>query len=125
MPSILQGDANVCSGKLFGHPRRCRGSPASHYAVDWAAHDAALRGLPLTIVHAVYPIGITLPHVQAPSAFARRQVEQVQKWLDAAVEIARKITADGGPAQVNGEMLFARVVPNPGRFIQGGTDGRR
>jgi nucleotide-binding universal stress UspA family protein len=87
------------------------GSPASNCAVDWAARDAALRGVRLTIVHAVKPIGITLPQVQAPSAFARWQVEQAQKWLDGAVEIARRSTSRGGPAQVESEMLFSPVVP--------------
>jgi nucleotide-binding universal stress UspA family protein len=87
------------------------GSPASKYAVDWAARDAALRGVRLTIVHAVRPIGITLPQIQAPSAFARWQVEQAQKFRDDAVEIAQRSTSDCGPAQVETEMLFAPAVP--------------
>ena len=37
------------------------GSPASRYAVNWAARDAAMRNVPLTIVHAVRAFGPTLP----------------------------------------------------------------
>jgi nucleotide-binding universal stress UspA family protein len=87
------------------------GSPASRYAVDWAARDAAMRNVRLTLVHAVRPIGPTLPPLRAPTAFARWQVEQGQKILDDAVEIARKATPDGGPAQIENELLFSPVVP--------------
>src|SRR6476646_5273466 len=32
------------------------GSPASRVAVDWAARDAELRGVPLTVVHVIPPV---------------------------------------------------------------------
>ena len=35
------------------------GSPASNAAVCWAAHDAVLRHLPLTVVHVVNPVATT------------------------------------------------------------------
>jgi nucleotide-binding universal stress UspA family protein len=85
------------------------GSPAAKYAVDWAARDAAMRNVRLTLVHAVRPLGITLPPLPAPAAYTRWQVEQGQKILDNAVEIARN--ADGGPAQIETELLFSPVVP--------------
>ncbi len=87
------------------------GSPASKYAVDWAARDAAMRNVRLTLVHAVRPIGVTLPPLPAPTAYARWQVEQGQKTLDDAVEIARRATADSGPAQIDTELMFSPVVP--------------
>lgn len=87
------------------------GSPASHYAVDWAARDAVLRKVPLTIVHAVRPIGITLPQAPEPTAFARWQVENAQKYVDAALDIARQITPEGGPAQLDSAVLFSPIVP--------------
>jgi nucleotide-binding universal stress UspA family protein len=87
------------------------GSPAARYAVDWAARDAAMRNVPLTIVHTVRPIGPTLPPLPAPPAFARWQVEQAQTILDESVEIARRSTPDGGPAKIESELLFSPVVP--------------
>jgi nucleotide-binding universal stress UspA family protein len=87
------------------------GSPASKYAVDWAAREAAMRNVRLTLVHAVRPIGITLPPVPAPTAYARWQVEQGQKNLDDAVEIARQVTPDGGPEQIETDLLFSPVIP--------------
>jgi nucleotide-binding universal stress UspA family protein len=87
------------------------GSPAANYAVDWAARDAAMRNVPLTLVHTVRPIGPTLPPLPAPPAFARWQVEQAQTILDETVEIARRSTPDGGPAKIESELLFSPVVP--------------
>lgn len=86
------------------------GSPAAKYAVDWAARDAAMRDVRLTLVHTVEPIGPTLPPIPAPAAFARWQVEHGQKILDDAVEIARRSTPDGGPAKIESELLFSPVV---------------
>ena len=81
------------------------------YAVDWAARDAAMRNTRLTLVHAVRPIGLTLPPLPAPTAFSRWQVEQGQKILDEAVEIALRATPEGGPAEIESELLFSPVVP--------------
>lgn len=88
------------------------GSPAAKYAVDWAAREAAMRNVPLTIVHAVRPIGITLPQAPVPTAFARWQVENAQKYIDEAVEIAQRVTPDDGPAQVDSAVLFSPIVPS-------------
>src|SRR5271154_1983789 len=95
------------SGVLVG----VDGSPAARCAVDWAARDAAMRNVRLTLVHAVRPIGIPQPPLTSTAGFARWQVEQGQKILDNAVEIARRTTADGGAAQIESEMLFSPVVP--------------
>ena len=95
------------SGVLVG----VDGSPAARCAVDWAARDAAMRNVALTLVHAVQPIGLTLPRLTATTAFSRWQVEQGQKILDEAVETARATTPAGGPAQIETELLFSPAVP--------------
>ncbi|KAA8964669.1 universal stress protein [Mycobacterium sp.] len=98
---------------MVGHPTGIvvgvDGSPASHCAVDWAARDAALRSMALTIVHAVRPLGTTVPQMAA--AFGRRQVENAQKYVDDAAEIARRSAARGGPVTIDTEVLFEPVVP--------------
>jgi nucleotide-binding universal stress UspA family protein len=96
-----------CSGILVG----VDGSPAAKYAVDWAARDAAMRNVRLTLVHAVRPSGLNLPPLPAPTAFARWQVERGQTILDDAVEIARRSTPDDGPGQIESALLFSPVVP--------------
>jgi nucleotide-binding universal stress UspA family protein len=95
------------SGVLVG----VDGSPAAKYAVDWAARDAAMRNIRLTLAHAIQPIGHTLPPLSAPTAFSRWQVEHGQKILDDAVDIARRSTTDGGPAQIESELLFSPAIP--------------
>lgn len=91
------------SGILIG----VDGSPASNCAVDWAVRDAAMRNVPLTVVHVVTPIGITLPHAAIPASFSSWQVERAQTFVDAAVEIAQR--ADQS-VQVESAILFAPVV---------------
>ncbi|HET9876695.1 MAG TPA: universal stress protein, partial [Mycobacterium sp.] len=85
------------------------GSPASRCAVDWAARDAAMRNVPLTIVHAIGRI--TLPQAQIPAHLPRWQEEQAQQLISDAVDLARHTTVDGAPAQVATEVLSSAVVP--------------
>src|SRR5277367_3223725 len=87
------------------------GSPAAKYAVDWAAREAAMRKVRLTLVHAVRPIGISLPPLPAPTAYARWQVERGQEILDDAVEVARSSYPNGDPGEIGSELMFAPVVP--------------
>lgn len=87
------------------------GSPASNCAVDWAARDAAMRDVRLTIVHAVKPLGVTLPKAPMPTAFARWQVERGQEIIDDAVKIAQQSIPSDGPAQIESGVLFAPIVP--------------
>jgi nucleotide-binding universal stress UspA family protein len=87
------------------------GSPAAKYAVNWAARDAAMRNVPLTIVHAVEPLGSTLPPAPVWSRFARWQQEQAQKVVAGAREVARQSSPDGGPARIKCEVLFSATVP--------------
>ena len=87
------------------------GSPASRYAVNWAARDAAMRNVPLTIVHAVRAFGPTLPPTPISSGLTRWRQEQAQQIVDDAIEIARQSTPDGGPVQVKNDVLFSPVVP--------------
>ena len=95
------------SGILVG----ADGSPAANYAVDWAAREAAMRNIGLTIVHAVRPIGIHQPPLATSVSFARWQVERGQECLDSAVEIARSASRERGSTQIESELLFAPVVP--------------
>ena len=49
------------------------GSPPSKVAVDWAAREASLRGLPLTLVH-VIPSSLTRMWPQVPTP------PELQEW---------------------------------------------
>lgn len=62
------------------------GSPSSKVAVDWAAREALLRGIPLTVVHA------------APSAAARRRARRI---VDEAIRVAQDRPKHDTPPQLS------------------------
>lgn len=65
------------------------GSPSSTAAVDWAAHDAALHNLPLTLVHVLAPpVVMTFPETPMPPGYTEWQREQGERHLRDAVKIA-------------------------------------
>ena len=55
------------------------GSPASNVAAQWAAHDAVIRGVPLTVVHAVVTPTATWPPVAYPESLAVRLEDEGKK----------------------------------------------
>lgn len=68
------------------------GSPESDAAVRWAAREAVLRKLPVTLVHVVAPIVVTWPVRYLESRYeawqeenARHVLEQAQKTLHASI----------------------------------------
>ena len=85
------------------------GSSASKVAVDWAARDAALRGLPLTLVHVAGGLVVPGPRTPLPSGFGRWQQQRGREFLADAVRIAHE--ADGGSLRVDAEMYYSAVVP--------------
>lgn len=106
------------------------GSPASDSAVSWAAHDAAMRGGPLTLMCVQNPTAPTW--AQAPI------LQEVKGWQQAegrsvlakAFKIAHDIVPDDAGVQINGELLFSATVPtlidlsDDADLIVVGTDGR-
>ncbi|HYO01710.1 MAG TPA: universal stress protein [Mycobacterium sp.] len=88
------------------------GSPASRVAVDWAARDAVLRGVPLTVVHVV-PTPEMLVWTEA------ERLPDLKEWhqakaddvIRAAVETAEAATRDNGSLQVHSQVLAGATVP--------------
>ena len=70
------------------------GSPASNSAACWAARDAAIRNIPLTVVHAVVTPTATWPPVPYPDSLLVRLEDEGNK----AVMHATKIAEDAMPA---------------------------
>lgn len=89
------------------------GSAASKAAVDWAARDAALRGLPLKAVHVLTPpLVMAFPEVPMPPGYLKWQEEEAGKILEDAVRVAAE--AVGGAAKdvaVSTEMLSGPSIP--------------
>jgi nucleotide-binding universal stress UspA family protein len=88
------------------------GSPQSRVAVDWAARDAELRDVPLTVVHVLPAVTLGLGHVlpESPAFWARRE-ERARELVDQALGWVRDaISAEPGIA-VHHRIVLDSVVP--------------
>ena len=87
------------------------GSPASKVAVDWAARDAAMRGVTLTLVHVVSSVFAPLSQTPLPTGFGKWQQQKGRECLDDAMRGRRRGDEGHGPVQVRSEMYYSATVP--------------
>jgi nucleotide-binding universal stress UspA family protein len=74
--------------KRYGIVVGVDGSAASHAAVSWAARDAAMRNVPLTLVHMFNTFVPTFPQIPMPDGVAQWQEDDGRRVLEQAVKIA-------------------------------------
>jgi nucleotide-binding universal stress UspA family protein len=86
-------------------------SAAAKVAVQWAARDAELRKIPLTLVHAISPEVATWLDIPLPPGLARWQTDHGRRVLDDALKIVAEASHRGGPAAVQTEVLSSAAVP--------------
>ncbi len=88
------------------------GSPASRVATDWAARDAALRQVPLTVVHVVAPMDIG-PWVDLPLSgeFWEERERRAQQIIDDALRVVADAVRDSGEILVDHRVVYDTVVP--------------
>jgi nucleotide-binding universal stress UspA family protein len=87
------------------------GSAAALGAVRWAAHDAALRNVPLTLVHVV---DAPLPEWfegTALAGFRQWQEQRARDFIESAIKVAEESTGEGGPAQIDSKVFFSGTIP--------------
>jgi nucleotide-binding universal stress UspA family protein len=90
------------------------GSPASKVAVVWAARDAAMRNVALTVVTVLdAPTVATVRGVpmQMPPGYTRWLEDEGRKVLTDALKTAEESTKQLGPLDVSSEMLTGPPVP--------------
>jgi nucleotide-binding universal stress UspA family protein len=86
------------------------GSAASKVAVDWAARDAARRGLSVTLVNVLIPPAVmTFPEVPIPSGYLQWQEDSGREILDSASKLVEAATKDH-PVEVTTEMVSGPAV---------------
>jgi len=87
-------------------------SPATRVAVQWAARDAELRNIPLTLVHAVSPeVSTWWLKPPALDRLMRWQQHYGRRLLDEALKVVDEASQGGGPAGVHTEILATAAVP--------------
>jgi nucleotide-binding universal stress UspA family protein len=86
-------------------------SPAARVAVQWAAREAELRNIPLTLVHAVSPEVSTWLKTPLPAGVMRWQQDHGRRLVDEALKLVEEASEGGGPAGVQTEILTSAAVP--------------
>ncbi len=95
----------VSTTKRYGIIVGIDGSPASDAAVGWAARDAALRGLPLTVVHVESSAAATWSQAPVLEETPEEQQAEGRSLLAHAATIARDAIGDTAQIHINGELL--------------------
>jgi nucleotide-binding universal stress UspA family protein len=101
----------VSTAKHYGIIVGIDGSPASDAAVSWAAHDAAIRGLPLTLVYVDNPVAPTWAQAPTLKNSPEEQEAEGRSLLAHASTIARDAIADTAQIRINGELLSSATIP--------------
>ncbi len=86
-------------------------SPAARTAVQWAAREAELRNVPLTLVHAVSPEVSTWLRTPVPAGVMRWQQDHGRRLVDEALKVVEAASVRGGPAGIQTEILASGAVP--------------
>ena len=87
------------------------GSTEALDAVRWAAHDAALRNVPLTLVHVVNPAAPGSSHVPTPAGFKQWQEKRAREFVKSAIEVAEESNGDHGLVQIDSKVFYSATVP--------------
>ena len=80
-----------CPGLIVG----VDGSAASKAAVDWAARDASMRSVSLTLVHVASGLAGTWPQTPPPIGFGEWQQQRGRRIIDEAVSIVEEANTGG------------------------------
>ena len=87
------------------------GSPASDAAVVWAAREAAMRNIPLTLVHMFKAFVPTFPQIPTPSGVAVWQEDDGHKVLEQAIKIAEDAVPRDQKISIASEVKCSPPVP--------------
>lgn len=87
------------------------GSPASTVAAGWAAREAAMRNIPLTVVHAVSTPTATFPPVPYPESLVTSLEDEGKKAIMHAMKVAEDAIPDDRVVPIGRKLVYAPPVP--------------
>jgi len=87
------------------------GSAASKAAIDWAARDASLRKVSLTLVHVAGGLGGLWSPAPPPTGFGEWQQRRGRELIADAVKIAEDATRKSDGLQIKTEMYYSAIIP--------------
>ena len=87
------------------------GSPFSKAAVWWAARDAAMRDVSLTVVHVLNASAVVWPGTSTAVGFGQWRAEHAKTLIADAIAIAEQSIGRSGARLVSSEVMVSSVVP--------------
>ena len=99
------------SEKRYGIVVGVDGSAASDAAVFWAARDAAMRNVPLTLVHMFKTFVPTFPQIPMPNGVGVWQEDDGRKVLEQAAKIAEDAVPTDRKISIASEVKCSLPVP--------------
>jgi nucleotide-binding universal stress UspA family protein len=87
------------------------GSVASNAAVSWAAHEGAIRHIPLTLVHMVKPSPPVLPEMSLSAGAMPSNQDEGRRVLEEAVKIAEDASKASGKIDISKKLTASPPVP--------------
>ena len=97
--------------KRYGIVVGVDGSPASNFAVCWAARDAAMRHIPLTLVHMLNPFVPAWPEMPLLDDVVVWREDDGRRVLDEAVKIAEDATKTYRGIEISSGLGHSSPVP--------------
>ena len=91
------------------------GSPSSRVAVRWAAREATMRHVPLTVVHVAASLRaastLAWPAGRVPEEVLEIQENETRRVIADAIKVVEDSAAGGDRPEINSELLVGGPVP--------------
>lgn len=97
--------------KKFGVLVCVDGSPAADAAVAWGAREAVMRGLPITLLHAVQPVVVGWPEGQLYDDMPQWQRDDARHVIDQARKTLSASLGGAEPPEIRTEVVYSGIVP--------------